>query len=197
MQQSAIATGKVFGVPSFSKSTISRNIKSMEEIINECQIDSPLSIEESQTPPSVEIISRVTELLEKSQSIDSLIDACNVKAGKLPPPIKRVSAISAALSRNPKRLLNVYKNSDAAGEANAAEEAVSEDGVTGRKAPERQAEKKTPYEENVQPKKELSSKKNHPEFVPDHEIRKIRLEFIAVCKANILDAVIRFHRFLI
>jgi hypothetical protein len=175
MQQSAEATEELFGIDGFSKSTISRTIKVMEQLISNFQMDSPLPTTEPEILSAAPAIGCISELLKNCQSIESLKNALWAKSACLPPTIRNSNNISYALSLIPNELSMVIKDSGAS----------PEKARDGRKRKPRQRVRKT------EPVKRCL------DFVEFRKREEIRRTFIALCKAYVLNAAVLFHHFLI
>jgi len=175
MMLSALATKQLYKISGFSKSTISRAIKVMGPFISSLQMDKPISIEEPEIASAAETIDCISELLENSQAIKSLKEAFGTKAACLPPVIRRGKSIAHALSLIPNELFMVIKEKGPEPKKNR----------DTRKRPARQRIRKT------------LSVKRKPDFVENHRLEQIRLKFISLCKAIVLNAAVMYHRFLI
>ena len=175
MELSATVTGRVFGVESFHKSTLSRNKISMEGFLEEINLDRPLSVEEPPIQSFAETISQITELMKECPSIKSLINSLGINAVQFPHPTDHGSEVSQALSEIPGELSQVTKEIEPA----------RKDHRDTRKRTPRQCNRKKPRE------------KPKPAYVESQEITRIRNAFIASCRAIVLDAAITFHRFVI
>ena len=174
MELSAIAVRKIFRIDSFNKSTISRSIKVMEQLISGFQMDKPLSVSEPDVLSTALIINRVPELLNNKQTIESLVEAFGPNVAYLPTPIRGADAISDAFSLIPNELSRVIKS-----------DPIRKQSRDLRKRPNRKKKKKY---------RSVQRKLN---FLESRQIEQIRLAFIAACKSSILDAAITFHRFLL
>ena len=174
MELSATVAGEIFGVNSFHKSTISRNKKEMERLFNSINIYNPLSVEEPPPPSISEISVKITEALKINTSLDSLIETLNFDAARLPRPTGRGDAVSYALSKIPIEL----------------SKALSERPPAGNNPRDIRSRPARPHEHRE--KKD----KPKPAYAESHEITRIRLSFIAICRAIVMDAAITFHRFL-
>jgi len=175
MRLSAAATGAVFKIIGFNKSTLCRSIKTMGQIFGRFKIKTPLSTDGQPAPAAAEMSDRISGILKGCPSIKSLEKVLGANVGRLPPPIRRIKKVKYALSRIPDTLSNVFK-----------ERADTRKGSRdNRKRPARPHKMKTRY---VQRKLR---------FVESQRLEAIRTEFIALCKAIVLDAAISYHRFLI
>ena len=174
MRLSAEETRDLFGIGSFNKSTLSRSIKAMEGFLNISAIDRPLSTNEPKISPTDELIIHIPELLITCPTIESLEKAFGIKSVPLPPPVNRKVEIANIMSNIPEGL-RVAVNS---------KNIIKKGHLVTR--------------HNRQPQKSTESCTKHKtDFVETPEKKRIRLEFIAICKAMVLDAAIGFHRFLI
>ncbi|MCL2153666.1 MAG: hypothetical protein FWH57_12055 [Oscillospiraceae bacterium] len=175
MQLSAAVVREIFGISSFHKSTLSRNIRAMEQLISDFQMDKPLFVEEPDTLSVADVVSRIPDLLNNCPTIESLTKACGVKTGRLPLPIRHTDVLSYALSPIPQKLSKVIKSLAP----------VRKQSRDLRKRPSRNRAKKYRLVQRTLV------------FEESWRIKQIRLEFIAVCKNIVLDAAITYHRFII
>lgn len=175
MRLSAAATSRIFGISDFNKATVSRSIKSMEQLFSNLQIDKPLSINETDMYATTELIERIPEILSSFQVTKALKKTNEYKCVQLPPPIRRVNNIQYVFSHIPNELSIVFNNNE-----------VTRKGISDkRKRPARQRAKKTVHVQR------------YLKFVESQRLKHIRVEFIAACKAIVMDAVVTYHRFLI
>lgn len=181
MELSASVAGKIFGVESFHKSTVSRNAKLMEDLLRRIDMDRPLSAVEQPTMPTSEAIIWAVEFMAACQSIESLADALGIEVGiEVARSASTVGAdsngaLSHALSQIPLKLSKAVKEKTAAGNATR----------DTRKRPARRRRDSAPHE------------KPTPAYVASHEIERLRTSFISVCKAAVFDMATTYHRFLI
>ena len=174
MEESAKAAGKVFKISSFNKSTISRNIKAMEEIIGLAGIDMALPVDEPATPPDEEILRQIPEILNGLTTVEMLKDRYGNKAQQLPGPINGKNSVQRALSAIPIEYSEIFEASDA----------VRYSPKDRRKRPKRQRNK------NLQTEPRLLA------FVEAPKIEKIRLGFIEISRSLVINTAIAFHVFL-
>ena len=172
MQESAEAVAKVFGIASFSKSTISRNLKEMDRIYGERHIEGPLPIVEQETPSFEGLALLVLALLKASQAAAPL----DGPRGGGPNPRARAAAgcgeaAHAALGAIPRRLSEVI-----AGKSGAPQK--------------RRAARKRPAR-----RRGAGSKKKRPAlpFAKPQAIAQARREFIAACRGIAMHAAAQYH----
>jgi hypothetical protein len=175
MRLSAMVAGEIFGIADFNKSTVSRNLKAMEHLFGDLQIESPLLINEPKIQSFKEIIDNISELLKNCSSIKMLAKACNIKTGSVPSPVNSAGAISFALSNIPVELSEVIKE----------KKSDKRETYKSRKRSSRQYGKKT---EPI---------KRKPNFMSSLEKENTRLTVIAEFKAIVFDMAITYHRLLI
>jgi len=174
MQTSAAVAGEIFGVSSFNKSTLSRNLKAMEQLMGSLQMDKPLSVNEHKGPSSASLIGRLHELLTNCPSIGSLLQVSSAKSSPIPECASRTGTISYALSQLPKELTEVVQEPEISKSSGKA------------RAPK------------SQPKSKRKQKpRPRPALVDAQQIEQTRRTFISMCKSIALDAAITYHRFLI
>jgi hypothetical protein len=174
MSLSAAAAGKLFRISGFSKSTVSRTLKVMDDLLIRFQITGPLPVDEPVTPSAAETAGRVSELLESCQSMEMIKDALGTEASALPPAIGRGGSVSKALSLIPAGLSDVI---------------IIKAPETGKN---RDSRKRAARPRAWAPR----HVKRGPDFVEPHKLEHIRREFTAVCRAAVLNAAVTYHRFL-
>jgi len=175
LSQSAAAAGKMFGVKSLNKSTVSRNIKALENIIDISRINIPLSIEQPELPSNEELVKLVPEILSSASSIDSLEEKYGEMIKQLPMPINSTEAVHHVLSNIPIEHSKVIKDKEVF-------RRVTRD---IRKRPPR-------------PRPPKSKCVQRPlEFINFGELEQKRKGFINDCRCLVLDAAVSYHRFLV
>ena len=171
MRLSARAAGKVFGVESFNKSTLSR-IHNNKHIFN-LNIDRAQDAGEQSSLPDANTAEFVVELLENNLKTQK--HAAPDEGGQCSPKISNSEYISHIFYSVPDELSKVIK---------------------GRPLP-RQATKDT----RKRPPRRLAAQQKRmqrpPDFVNSSQIEHIRISFIAACKAAVLDTAIKYQKFLI
>lgn len=175
MRLSAMVTEEIFGIKGFSKSTISRSMKIMEQFISAYQMDCPLPTKNPEIPSVTETTIYISELLENCTSVESLRQALWTRTTNLPPPIRRGNNISYALSLIPNELSLVLKEKATAIKKNHDDR-------------NREARPRA---------KRMRSVQRRLDFIESHKISRIRQEFITLCKACVMNAAVSYHRFLI
>ena len=182
LKDSAAAAGKMFGNTTFDKSTLKRNIKSMEKFIDTSRICRALSTEGGGMPPKqsspvnpIDAREFVTEVMMLDLPVERLKEIYAEYMGLSPEPIRQKVSISIVLKNIPDELSKVIKAREP-GEMNSR-------GIR-KWLPRQPGEKK----KRVQ---------RLPIFVEDHEIEKIRKAFIEKCRHIVLDAAVTYHQFLV
>jgi len=176
MRLSAEAAGKLFGISSLNKSTISRNIKAMDRLFTIFQIDRPLSTESREAPSIKDIIRDIPKMLKECPSIEKLKEMYGDRAGQLPEQVNKTGNIPLALSGIPHEYAKVIKDNG---------EPIRSNPHDSRKRPAR------PRKQGKRATKRRSS------FVESKEIEEIRKAFITKCRDIIIDAAVRYHQLLL
>jgi hypothetical protein len=172
MKQSACAAGKVFGIESFNKSTLSRARKDGQSCgIN---IDKPQSTDEPACLPKNNIAAFIVELLENCPKIGK--HTVPDKDGHCLPPQNRTEFTAYVLNSVSIELTNVIIKS------RPPARHVKHD---ARKRPPRR------------PKGKPGRLQQPPAYVESSKIEAIRKSFITACKDAIMDTAAIYHRFLI
>jgi len=200
LSKSAAATAKVFGIDSFNKSTVSRNIKALENFADITRIDRPLAVEGSEAPSDAtgatdtndatgatdtdagddgaalaETIGLIAEIVKNCPPLKSLEEEYGKRVKQLPKPINSATAARRALAGIPGEFFKVIKESPPFS-------GISRD---TRKRPAR-------------PRPEGPKCVQRPlRFVESWKIEKERKDFIKICRHIVLDAAAAYHRFLI
>lgn len=172
LRLSAEATGKLFGI-SINRSTICRNIEVMENLLETFNLDEPLPIEYKDMSSAQEVNDIVPQILRCGVTFESLREAHGAKIRHLPAPINRKKIVTVAYENIPQDYSNVIKAKD----------------ISERKSPDTR-------------KRPVSSRKKQPvqqkpDFVESQQIEYIRKGFIAICRGFVLNAAIKYHKFLL
>ena len=174
LSQSAAAAGKIFGVPSLNKSTVSRNIKALDNIIDISRFNRPLSVKQPVLPSDEELINLVPEILSSALSIDSLEEKYEEMIKQLPMPINSTEAVRHVLSNIPIEHSKIIKD----------KEVIRRVTRDIRKRPPR-------------PRPPKSKCVQRPlEFISFWQLEQKRKDFINDCRHLVLDAAVSYHRFL-
>ena len=174
-KESAAATGKLFGLKSFNKSTVSRSIKAMENIIELAGIDTSVPVEEPKQPSDCELFEYVPKILNGAIKIEEIKAQYGDAVKRLPAPINEGSPVQRALSGIPSEYSKVI-------EWRVPEKRRASD---RRKRPPRPRNK----EKKLKPRRVL--------FVDDTQIKKTRIAFIEICKGLVMNAAAAYHTYLI
>jgi hypothetical protein len=171
---SAAATGKLFGVSSLNKSTVSRTINAMESFIDISRVDEPMS-EEREALSDEALVKSISEVLINGASLKSLEENYGYVIKHLPAPIPRKEVVNSILSGIPEEYSSVIKyRTPASGNIRD---------VRIRPARPRN--------------KNLKRVQRQINFVDSAQIRNIRKGFIEICRRIVLDTAIKYHRFLL
>jgi len=175
LSQSAAAAGKTFGVLSLNKSTVSRNIKALDNIIDISRFDRPLSVEQPELPSNEELVKLVPEILSSALSIDSLEEKYKEMIKQLPMPINRTEAVRHVLSGISIEYSKVIKDKE-----------------VNRRAT-RDIRKRPP-----RPRPQKSKRVQRSlEFISFWQLEQKRKDFINDCRRLVLNAAVSYHRFLV
>ena len=172
---SAAAAGKIFGVSSFNKSTLCRNMKAMKKIFNIFQIDRPLSTRVREAPSIEDMVAHIPKILKEGPSIEMLKEMYGDRASQLPERINNTGNLPRALSGIPHECSNAIKDS----------ETKKVDFHDNRTRPARPRKKGT---------QRVQRKLN---FVEARQIEWIRKTFITSCQGIVMDAAIIYHQLLL
>jgi hypothetical protein len=176
MEVSAMVAGKIFGVGSFSKSTLSRWIKSVDNTLYEVNLNRPLSIA-AEMPHSFDLAIYITELLEDWRSVELLAKAIGAKICSSPSPVRQSGCgIALALSNIPHELSNatLEKGNDPKSTRDL------------RRRPVRRRKNRG-----------WNSVQRIIYFIAPQRIDQIRREFIAQFMFCVMDMATIYHRFLV
>lgn len=172
---SAAAAGKMSGISTLNKSTVSRNIKAMENFIEISHIDRPLSTDEPEMPSDEDMIERIPEILGGDANVESLERRRGQKIKHLPEPIRHTETVQDILSAIPDEFPQIVKDGEPAKKKTR----------DVRKRPGR-------------PRGKGSQRaQRQPDFVDMAQIEKTRRAFIEICRGIVLNAAAVYHRFLI
>ena len=175
LSQSAAAASKLFGVKVLHKSTVSRSIKALENIINTSQVNRPLAVDKPELPSNEELTKLIPEILSNTSSIESLEERYQGMVKHLPPPITSPGSVPHALSGIPHKYSKVIKDKEA---------------PIGK-----------PRDTRRRPPRPRDSKSKHvqrlPEFVSFAQLEQTRKDFIEICRCLVFDAAVSYHRFLV
>jgi len=172
MELSSKAAGKLFGVPGFSKSTLSRNLKAMAPVF--AGFDRPLSVREAGLPSTAAVIDRIPEILRDFKSAESMARGIGTNPCRLPDPVRGDAVLTSALSQIPAGLSGVINARGSAGKKES----------DNRKRPKRRR-----GGGNKRVQRQIN-------FVGSRRLEEIRRAFIAISRSLALDAATEFHRFL-
>jgi hypothetical protein len=175
LKQSAVAAGKLFGVESFNKSTVSRSIKAMAHFIDATNIDRPLADNNSGFPCHDEIIEQVPKMLNDRKLVESLEEMHPELIANLPDPVRDTATADNIFSAIPAKLSRIIKCQEPAGRKS-------------RDIRKRAARPRAKKPKRVQ---------RHFVFAEHRQLEETRIAFIEICCGLVLDAASTYHRFLI
>ena len=171
MKISAQAAGKVFGVSSFNKSTLCRMRR--DKSITGMPVGGTQSTTGHNAPRDADIAARVAGLLEHPAPTQNI---AGTGGGGRRPPTNNTEFNMYALSAVPDKLSMV----------------IIGDPPTRHIAHDKRKRSPRPRQKNN------TKRVQRPiHFVNSDRIEYIRTEFIALCKATVMDMAVKYHRFLI
>jgi hypothetical protein len=173
LEESAAATGKMFRIDSYNKSTVSRNIKAFENFMDISKIGGPLIIDEPEGPSDKEMIGCISEILLGFKSIKELEGQYGKYIKNLPKPIRQT--IKQILSVIPDKYTKIIKG----------EEPEHTKPRDGRARPPRARNK------------EAGRVQRRFKFADFAQVEEMRMDFIKYCRRLVMDAAVKHHRFLI
>ena len=173
LKKSAAAAAKLFGIRKFNKSTLSRNIKAMENFIAASKISRPLSVDNWKGQCGDAEIWRAVEILSSFKSIEEVKEKYGDIANPLPSPVG--ITVQQALSRIPDGLSKIIKDNES---------------CRGKSSDARKRAKR-PRKRNMQCVQRPYS------FVDSAAIKRIRAEFIEKCRCIVLDAAASYHQIIL
>jgi hypothetical protein len=177
LKNSADATGKLFKIDTFNKSTVSRNIKALENFVDVSKIDIPLNAEPSKMPPTLPVrqsikgtINHVAKILKDCPSIKSLERIYGETIKRLPMPIR--PTVDRILSNIPDGLSTIIKL--------------------------RNLVKVKTRDTRLRPPRARAARRvqRRSDFADSAEIESTRVSFIEICRHLVMDATEKYHRFL-
>ena len=182
LEESAKATGKMFKIEKFNKSTVCRSIKAMENIIDISLIEKPLAASMQDMPcghaallPEEAAIGLGREILMNCPSAESMKESHGGTVKELPDPVNRKATISFVLSGIPADHSRMIIHS----------EPGKRKGQDFRKRlPRARKKKEYPVQRNIR-------------FLEHSEREAKRKAFIENCRYLVLDAAVTHHRFLV
>lgn len=172
-RESAAAAGKVFGVSKMNKSTVSRNMKGMEELLGAPAGGGSPPCGVCGATTAEDIIGAIPEILRKGVAGDALAETFGVHAKRLPAHNGRGEERPAASDAIPHEYANVIRARGGGGQKHA----------DGRKRPAR-------------PRKKRHAQRA-PTYVGHAEIERVRIGFTEACRRLVLEAAAKRHRFLL
>jgi hypothetical protein len=173
-KESAAATGKIFRIEKFNKSTVCRSIKAMEHFVDITCLDRSLSIADQETSACDNLLERIPEVLAVCQSPETLQELYGEMVKPPPAAVRCKGTICNALSMIPDKLSKVIRSKETA----------------GRRSEPRKRPARTRCKEVRRVQHQIS-------FVEFQQIEDIRIAFIEACRHLTMDAAVTYHRFLV
>ena len=175
LKETAAATGELFGIKSFNKSTVSRSIKAMEDIVDLAGIDTALPVDEPVLATDEELFKYVPEILNGNTTVEEMKKRYGEEVKSLPAPIKGGGSVRRALSDIPAEYSRVIKESGS----------VSSGRADKRKRPARPRNK------------EKRLKQRPIVFIGRAQIKSTRIAFIEICRRLVLNSAVIYHTYLL
>jgi hypothetical protein len=172
---SAAATGKAFGIGSFNKSTVCRNIKAMEGLCESIGAGVPTSGGNAGAQASEDLIERIPEILKGCATTESLKEMLGGTIATVPESVNNTQKNGYALMSMPKDFSEMIVEPPPAGNHRR----------DTRKRPPRPYR---PPEKRVQ---------RPPRFASSAKIGHIRRGFIVACMPIVMDYATAYHKFLL
>jgi len=172
---SAAAAGKVFGIDSFNKSTVCRNIKAMEGLPEAIRADSTASGKKNGTQTSKELIGCIPEILKSRPSTESLKEMLGGNVAPAPESVNNSHNLTNALDAIPQEHSQV----------------IIEAAPTRSR---RRDMRKRPARPRKRPGNGVQ---RILRFADSAKIESIRRGFIAACRSMVIDSASAYHKFLL
>jgi hypothetical protein len=171
----AAATGKVFGVDSFNKSTVCRNIKALEGLFDSIRTDRPITGKTTMTLSNRDVIGHIPDMLKCCTSIEALREMLGDNIEPAPEGINNRKTPAYALNDMPPEFLEVIIEAMPAG-----------------------SRRRDTRIRPIRPRKRpANTVQRNLRFVDSAKIERIRRDFIAVCMCIAMESAIIYHKFLL
>ena len=172
---SAEAAGKLFGIDSFNKSTVCRNIKAMAGLSEAIGAGSAVPGESAGTKTTKEAIGCIPEMLKSCPSNGSLEEMLGGNVTPNPESSKNAKNLPYAMSAIPHEYSQM----------------IIEAAPTGNR---KRDTRKRPARPRKKPGNSVQRTKR---FVDSAKIERIRRDFIATCCGMVIDSAAVYHKFLL
>jgi len=172
---SAEAAGKVFGIDSFNKSTVCRNIKTMKGLSESIRDVVAASAETARKQTTKEVMARIPEILKGCPSIESLKEILYGHVAPVPENVKNSQNLTYALGAITHEYSKVILDPASA---------------SNRKRDKR----KRPARPRKHPK---TGVQRTLRFADSAKIERIRRDFIAICRDMAMYSAATNHKFLL
>jgi len=173
-KESAAATGKIYGIKSFNKSTVSRSIKTMEDIIDLAGIEGALPVDEPVLATDEELFKCVPEILNGTTSVEEIKKRYGAEVKERPAPINGGSPVQRALSKIPVEHSRVIVEKES--------NPFMRGRCDKRKRPAR------PRKNKLKPRPIA--------YIRDAQIKETRIAFIKICRCLVLNTAAIYHTYL-
>jgi hypothetical protein len=173
MWLTAKATGRIFGISSFNKSTVCRNIKAMERYLNQNCSNAPISTEERGLSSTSDFIEIVPTILSSSITADAPEATYEAKTMPIPAPNGQAGKVSTILEGIPREYAEVIKPKEK---------------ITKKSRGTHTTTLKTKRKQHVQ---------RSPVYIANSKIWDIRTKFIEISRRLIINEAIERHRLII
>jgi len=172
---SAAAAGKVFGIDSFNKSTLCRNLKAMERLSQSIQTGSPAPAGAARALTTKEVIGRIPGILNGRPSTEPLGEMLGGNVAPIPESASSKHNLTHALDAIPQDYSQVIIGTAPAG---------------NRKRDKRSRP--------ARPRKRPGNGVQRIlRFADSSKIESIRRGFIAACRSTVIDFASEYHKFVL
>jgi len=172
---SAAAAGKVFGIDSFNKSTVCRNLKAMGGLSESVQIGRTASAGTAGAQTAKEVIGCIPAILKSCPTTESLEEVLGGNVAPTPECVNSKHNLTYALDAIPQEYSQVIIGAAPAGNRKR----------DMRRRPARPR------------KRPGNGVQRMPRFADSAKIESIRRGFIAACRSMVIDSASAYHKFLL
>ena len=172
---SAAAAGKVFGINTFNKSTVCRNIKALEGLFENVRIDRPMPDETAKPPSNTDVIGHIPKILQVCTSIELLKEMLGDNIVQLPDCVNRTKTVKYTPSAIPQEYSKVIIEAMPAGNR-------------------RRDTRKRPARPRKRP---ANAVQRNLRFTDSAKIEHIRKAFIVICRCIAMDSATAYHKLLL
>jgi len=172
---SAAAAGKVFGIDSFNKSTVCRNIKAMGGLPEAIRADSAEPGEKAGTKTTKEVIGCIPNVFKSRPPTESLKEMLGGEVAPAPENVNNTQNLTHAFDAIPQEYSKVIVEAAPAGNRRR----------DMRKRPARPRKRQEPGVQRIL------------RFADSAKIERIRRGFIVACCSMAIDSAVIYHKFML